>query len=181
MIRDDYIKRAAGPQRVDNDENSHGQASHQNKSGDSCIKLGEPNGRINSTARGFSGGRLSSNIRKRDVHSIHTGIEHPDIIFTIRDFEGIQHHEDDPMVVMLRIVGYNVKRVLLDQGSSADLIYGDSFEQFGFTDNDLLPYDGSHLPKIINISKSAKVWNFFYLTPTLIKIFYLVIMFLYII
>ena len=111
--------------------------------------MGEPKGRINSISGGFSGGGLSSSSRKRYVHSIYSGvtkpwvIKHPDIVFTVRDFEGIQPHEDDPMVVMLRIAGYDVKRVLLDQGSSADLIYGDAFEQFGFTDNDLLPYDGS--------------------------------------
>ncbi|XP_057452759.1 uncharacterized protein LOC130744604 [Lotus japonicus] len=70
-------------------------------------------------------------------------INQPDITFTVRDFEGVQPHEDDPIVVMLRIADYEIERVLLDQGSSADLIYGDAFEKLGLTESDLLPYDGA--------------------------------------
>ncbi|XP_057444763.1 uncharacterized protein LOC130737008 [Lotus japonicus] len=52
-------------------------------------------------------------------------------------------HEDDPIVVMLKVADYEIERVLLDQGSSADLIYGDAFEKLGLTETDLLPYDGA--------------------------------------
>ncbi|XP_057452591.1 uncharacterized protein LOC130744421 [Lotus japonicus] len=41
---------------------------------------------------------------------------------------------------MVRINSFNVRRVLLDQGSSADIIYGDVFDQLGLTDKDLMPY-----------------------------------------
>ncbi|XP_057452399.1 uncharacterized protein LOC130744222 [Lotus japonicus] len=44
------------------------------------------------------------------------------------------------MVVMVRINNFNVRRVLLDQGSSADIIYGDAFEKLGLTDKDLILY-----------------------------------------
>ncbi|XP_057432181.1 uncharacterized protein LOC130724931 [Lotus japonicus] len=71
----------------------------------------------------------------------HWAINQPDITFTVRDFERVQPHEDDPIVVMLRIVEYEIERVLLDQGSSADFIYGDAFEKLGLTESDLLPYD----------------------------------------
>ncbi|XP_057432295.1 uncharacterized protein LOC130725052 [Lotus japonicus] len=67
----------------------------------------------------------------------------PDITFTVRDFEGVQPHEDDPIVVMLTIAEHEIERVLLDQGSSADLIYGDAFEKLGLTESDLQPYDES--------------------------------------
>ncbi|XP_057455658.1 uncharacterized protein LOC130746894 [Lotus japonicus] len=44
---------------------------------------------------------------------------------------------------MVRINSFNVRRVLLDRGSSADIIYGDAFDQFGLTDKDLMPYTGT--------------------------------------
>ncbi|XP_057446220.1 uncharacterized protein LOC130738281 [Lotus japonicus] len=113
---------------------------------------GKAKGRIHSIFGGFRGGGTTNSARKRYVHYINAvysndwgswAINQPDIIFTVRDFEGVQPHEDDPIVVMLRIAEYEIERVLLDQGSSADLIYGDAFENLGLTESDLLPYDGS--------------------------------------
>ncbi|XP_057452261.1 uncharacterized protein LOC130744083 [Lotus japonicus] len=98
---------------------------------------GETKGRIHSIFGGFRGGGMTNSSRKRYVHSINAvyandwgswGINQPDIIFTVKDFEGVQPHEDDPIVVMLKIADYEIERVLLDQGSFADLIYGDAFE-----------------------------------------------------
>ncbi|XP_057432508.1 uncharacterized protein LOC130725280 [Lotus japonicus] len=43
---------------------------------------------------------------------------------------------------MVRINDFNVQRVLLDQGSSAEIIYGDTFDQLGLTDKDLKSYTG---------------------------------------
>ncbi|XP_057431364.1 uncharacterized protein LOC130724171 [Lotus japonicus] len=76
---------------------------------------GKSKGRIHSIFGGFRGGGTTNSARKR-----------PDITFNARDFEGVQPHEDDPIV-----------------GSSTDLIYGDAFEKLGLTESDLLPYDGS--------------------------------------
>ena len=69
--------------------------------------------------------------------------KHPPIVFTDADFEGVEPHMDDPVVVTLRIHGYDMHRVLLDQGSSADIIYGDTFERMGLTRSDPKPYYGS--------------------------------------
>ncbi|XP_057436319.1 uncharacterized protein LOC130728766 [Lotus japonicus] len=111
---------------------------------------GKAKGRIHSIFGGFRGGGTTNSARKRYMHSINAvysndwgswAINQPDITFTVRDFEGIQPHENDPIVVMLRIADYEIERVLLDQGSSADLIYGDAFEKLGLTESDLLPYD----------------------------------------
>ncbi|XP_057452534.1 uncharacterized protein LOC130744358 [Lotus japonicus] len=68
------------------------------------------------------------------------GCQHPDIVVSSADFEGIKAHINNPLAVMVRIKGFNVQRVLLDQGSSADIIYGVAFEQLGLTDKDLKPY-----------------------------------------
>ncbi|XP_057439967.1 uncharacterized protein LOC130731742 [Lotus japonicus] len=68
------------------------------------------------------------------------GYEHPYIVISSANFEAIKTHTDDPLMVMVRIRGFNVWRVLLDQGSSADIIYGNAFEQLGLRDEDLRPY-----------------------------------------
>ncbi|XP_057452444.1 uncharacterized protein LOC130744271 [Lotus japonicus] len=71
------------------------------------------------------------------------GFQHPDIVISSTDFEGIKTHKDDLVVVMIRINSFNVRRVLLHQGSSADFIYSDAFDQLGLTDKDLMPYTGT--------------------------------------
>ncbi|KAK6117276.1 hypothetical protein DH2020_048987 [Rehmannia glutinosa] len=50
------------------------------------------------------------------------------IRFTDEDLEGILTPHDDPMVVSLTIANYEVKRVLVDNGSSIDILFYDAFE-----------------------------------------------------
>ena len=45
------------------------------------------------------------------------------------------------MVVTLRIRGYDVKRVLVDQGSSAEIMYPDLFKRLKLKLKDLAYYD----------------------------------------
>nr|KYP62324.1 hypothetical protein KK1_016856 [Cajanus cajan] len=52
----------------------------------------------------------------------------PVISFSDSDYEGVAPHEDDPVVVSAIVMGYNVKRVLIDQGSSADILFWETFE-----------------------------------------------------
>lgn len=40
-----------------------------------------------------------------------------------QDFEGIQAHSNDPIVILITTSGYKVARVLVDGGSSANLMY----------------------------------------------------------
>ncbi|XP_057418389.1 uncharacterized protein LOC130712579 [Lotus japonicus] len=108
--------------------------------------LEPPVGTINTIAGGFGGRGDSQAARRRhvkvvsSVQEIPFGFQHPDIVVSSVDFEGIKTHKDDPIVVMVRINSFNVRRVLLDQGSSTDIIYGDAFDQLGLTDRDLTPY-----------------------------------------
>ena len=44
------------------------------------------------------------------------------------DFEGTVQPHDDALVVTARIGGFLVKRVMIDQGSGADVMYSDLFE-----------------------------------------------------
>ena len=45
--------------------------------------------------------------------------------------------QDDALVVTLRIGGYDVKRVLLDQGSGAEIMYPDLFKGLNLRPEDL--------------------------------------------
>ena len=48
---------------------------------------------------------------------------------------------DDALVVTLRIGGYDVKRVLVDQGSGIEIMYPDLFKGLNLRPEDLITYD----------------------------------------
>lgn len=96
-------------------------------------------GLMGSSDRGFSRGGSSSLSRKRHVRSI----------MSIKDFKltllyqnilpwrltskilrpGVRLHSDDPMVISITISGFKVARVLVDGGSSTNVIYWRCFEE----------------------------------------------------
>ena len=51
----------------------------------------------------------------------------------------IQPH-DDALVITLQIWGYNVKRVIVDQGSTAEIMYPDLYKGLNLKAEDLTPY-----------------------------------------
>ena len=51
----------------------------------------------------------------------------------------IQPH-DDALVITLRIGGYNVKRVMVDQGSAAKIMYPNLYKGLNLKAEDLTPY-----------------------------------------
>ena len=52
----------------------------------------------------------------------------------------IQPH-DDALVVTLRIEGFDVKRVLVDQGSAVEVMYPDLYKRLNLMPEDLMAYD----------------------------------------
>ena len=48
---------------------------------------------------------------------------------------------DDALVVTLKIGGYDVKRMLMDQGSGAEIMYPDIFKRLNLRFKDLTAYD----------------------------------------
>ena len=52
----------------------------------------------------------------------------------------IQPH-DDALVIVLRIGGYDVKRVMVDQGRVAEIMYPDLFKGVNLRTEDLTPYN----------------------------------------
>ena len=60
--------------------------------------------------------------------------------FSDADKQGTIQPHDDALVVTLRIGGYDVKRVMVDQGSVAEIMYPDLFKGLGLKYEDLRSY-----------------------------------------
>ena len=50
------------------------------------------------------------------------------MFFLEEDIRGVKQPHDDLLVIMLTIKGFNTKRILVDNGSSADIIYLSAFQ-----------------------------------------------------
>ena len=64
--------------------------------------------------------------------------------FSNVDKQGTIQPHDDALVVTFRIGGYDVKRVMVDQGSAAEIMYPDLYKGLGLKFEDLTTYS-SHL------------------------------------
>ena len=63
--------------------------------------------------------------------------------FLDEDKIGTIHPHDDALVITLRIGGYDVKRVMVDQGSTAEIMYPDIYKGLNLKSEDLTPYSSS--------------------------------------
>ena len=61
------------------------------------------------------------------------------ITLTDEDSERIHHPHDDAIVITLLIAGYTTRRVLVDNGSSADILYYPAFQQMNLGRDQLRP------------------------------------------
>ena len=61
--------------------------------------------------------------------------------FSEEDKIGTLQPHDDALVVTLRIEGYDVKKVLVDQGSGAEIMYPNLYKGLKFKYEDLTSYD----------------------------------------
>ena len=66
------------------------------------------------------------------------------ITFSDSDLEGCQHPHDDPLVVRAIVANKAVHRVLVDNGSSADIIFTSAFDKMGIEREKLEPVN-THL------------------------------------
>ena len=57
------------------------------------------------------------------------GTDEPAITFTDEDAERIHHPHDDAIIITLLIANYTIRRVLVDNESSADILYYPAFQQ----------------------------------------------------
>ncbi|GAV66450.1 hypothetical protein CFOL_v3_09960, partial [Cephalotus follicularis] len=61
------------------------------------------------------------------------------ISFSEADYEGIRLPHDDPVVVTLLVELFTMKRILIDSGSSADILYKHAFDQLRIPADQLKP------------------------------------------
>ncbi|GAU41814.1 hypothetical protein TSUD_299800 [Trifolium subterraneum] len=69
-----------------------------------------------------------------------TFLHTPEISFNAEDGRDVTPHNDDPLVIQVQILKCDVKRVLIDSGSSADILYWDTFKAMHLSYEQLYPY-----------------------------------------
>ncbi|XP_014492201.1 uncharacterized protein LOC106754662 [Vigna radiata var. radiata] len=92
-------------------------------------------GVINMISRGFAGGGPSFAVRKRHLRNLHRVNQAElarrsmlPITFSDEDFHAPDPNQNDPMVIIVIIAWYGVGKVLVDQGSSTNILYWKTFE-----------------------------------------------------
>jgi len=93
-------------------------------------------GEVHTISGGFSGGGCTASQCKRYVRSVNSvageGMDDPweaDLVFTKADLRDVVPHDNDPVVISVVTVGRRVHRVLVDQGSSADVMFWSTFNK----------------------------------------------------
>ena len=61
--------------------------------------------------------------------------------FSEEDARGVKQPHDDPLVIMVMIKAFNTRRVMVDNGSSADIIYLSAFQQLKLDPKRLHPFE----------------------------------------
>ena len=105
---------------------------------------------------GFAGGGESSSARKAHLRSIRSEevmevqavskLPRLDttITFLDSDLEGCQHPHDDPLVIRAVVANKTIHRVLVNNGSSANIIFASAFDKMGIGREKLEPVN-THL------------------------------------
>ncbi|GAV58754.1 hypothetical protein CFOL_v3_02287, partial [Cephalotus follicularis] len=68
-----------------------------------------------------------------------TGGDEEVISFSEADYEGVRLPHDDPVVVTLLVELFTMKRILIDSGSSVDILYKHAFDQLRIPTDQLKP------------------------------------------
>ena len=84
--------------------------------------------------------RLSANDSNSEPKRAKLSIQ-PALSFSNEDKIGTIQPHDDALVVTLRIGGYDVKRVMMDQGNGAEIMYLDLYKGLNLKPKDLTAYD----------------------------------------
>ena len=106
-------------------------------------------GEVHTIAGGFSGGGpTASQLKKyaRGVNSIEERISgepwESDLVFRRADLLDVIPHDNDPVVISVVTAGRKVHRVLVEQGSSADVMFWSTFNKLRLSPDLLRPYTG---------------------------------------
>ena len=162
LIQRGYLRRFISPRNQAQNEaqnqaqNQHQAPTQQPPPRQTTTQHQQPLGKIHVISGGFAGGGESSsarkahlrNIRSTDMGEIQAVSKLPrldnTITFSDSDLEGCQHPHDDPLVVHAIVANTTVHRVLIDNGSSADIIFASAFDKMGIGREKLDPVN-THL------------------------------------
>ncbi|XP_068474249.1 uncharacterized protein [Phaseolus vulgaris] len=104
---------------------------------------------VHTISGGFSGGGSTASQRKKYVRSVNSVAEEfpddpweSDLVFTRADLRDVVPHDNDPVVISVVTAGRKVHRVLVDQGSSADVMFWTTFNKLQLSPDLLRPYTG---------------------------------------
>ena len=158
LIQRGYLRRfiSLGSQAQNQARNQNQAPTQQPPPRQTTTQHQQPLREIHVISRGFAGGGESSSARKahlRNIRSAEMGeiqavskLPRLDttITFSDSDLEGCQHPHDDPLVVRAIVANTTVHRVLIDNGSSADIIFASAFDKMGIGREKLEPVN-THL------------------------------------
>jgi len=106
-------------------------------------------GEVHTISGGFFGGGPTASQRKkyaRSVNSIDEKISddpwESDLVFMRADLRDVVPHDNDLVVISVVMAGRKVHRVLVDQGSSADVMFWSTFNKLWLSPDFLRPYTG---------------------------------------
>ena len=106
-------------------------------------------GEVHTISGGFSGRGPIAFQRKRYVRAVNSVAEEglddqweSDLVFTRADLRDVVPHDNDLVVISVVTAGRKVHRVLVDQGSSADVMFWSTFNKLQLSPNLLRPYTG---------------------------------------
>ncbi|KAK2409009.1 hypothetical protein QL285_044467 [Trifolium repens] len=152
LIRSGHLKKFIERAAQDNKARQRSPRSPRNPPAEDAREKNQPRIAVNIIAGGFAGGGNSNNARKRYVRKLEREsivVGHvsfppaPDLSFSPKDATDIVPHDDDPLVIQVQILNCDVKRVLIDSGSSADIMYWDAFKAMQLSGEQLQPYHGT--------------------------------------
>ena len=151
LIRCGYLRRFISPENQAQNQAQNQAPPQQPPPRQTTTQHQQPLGEIQVISGGFAGGGESSSARKAHLRSIRsieiakiqvvTKLPRLDtsITFSDLDLEGCQHPHDDPLVVCAVVANKTVHRVLIDNGSSADIIFASAFDKMGIGREKLEP------------------------------------------
>jgi hypothetical protein len=106
-----------------------------------------PVGEIRTIIGGLASGGTSRASRKayaRQVHNIipkNVRLNDQIISFSEEDARGTHQPHDDALVITINIAGFTTRRVMVDNGSSADILYLPAYQQMRLDKDKLPPMD----------------------------------------
>ena len=153
LIQRGYLRRfiSPGSQAQSQTQNQSQASAQQPPPRQTTTQHQQPLGEIHVISGGFAGGGESSSARKAHLRSIRlTDMEEIQTVFKVprvdttitffdSDLEGCKHPHDDPLVVRAIVANTTVHQVLVDNGSSADIIFASAFDKMGIGREKLEP------------------------------------------